>query len=101
MTTSANFSSFEVYNYLKKIKPSKAPGLDTINGHVLENCASVISFPLDLLYNTSYQQGQLLQDWKNANVVPIHKKGRKDDVENYRPISLTSLIMKIFEKVLT
>ena len=35
---------------------------------------------------------------KIANVVPIHKKSHKDNVENYRPISLTSLVMKIFEK---
>ena len=39
------------------------------------------------------------QEWKTANVVPILKKGCKSDVENYRPISLTSLIMKTFEKV--
>ena len=51
-----------------------------------------------MLFNLSYQTGQIPQEWKNANVVPIHKKKDKANVENYRPISLTSLIMKIFEK---
>ena len=36
-------------------------------------------------------------EWKLVNVVPIHKKGAKENVENYRPISLTSLVMKTFE----
>ena len=38
-------------------------------------------------------------EWKKANVVPVHKKGSKSDVENYRPISLTCLVMKIFERI--
>ena len=50
------------------------------------------------MFNKSYISGVLPDDWKTANVVPIHKKGRKDDIENYRPVSLTSLVMKIFEK---
>ena len=37
--------------------------------------------------------------WKSGNVVPVFKKGSKSSVENYRPISLTSLIMKVFEKL--
>ena len=44
--------------------------------------------------------GSFLQEWKIANVVPVHKKGSKQDIENYRPISLTSIIMKIFERLL-
>ena len=40
------------------------------------------------------------QEWKLANVVPVHKKDAKMDVANYRPISLTCLIMKIFEKII-
>ena len=46
----------------------------------------------------SFNLGQIPQEWKLANVVPVHKKGDKSMVENYRPISLTCLIMKVFER---
>jgi hypothetical protein len=39
-------------------------------------------------------------NWRVANVVPVYKKGSKDNIENYRPISLTSLTMKTFERIL-
>ena len=38
--------------------------------------------------------------WKLGNVIPVHKKDEKSSVENYRPISLTCLVMKIFERVI-
>ena len=56
--------------------------------------------PLSLLFKISYNTGSLPKEWKIANVVPIHKKGSKDDIKNYRPISLTSLVMKTFERIL-
>ena len=40
------------------------------------------------------------EDWKRANVVPIFKKGRKEDPGNYRPVSLTSILGKLFERVI-
>ena len=48
----------------------------------------------------SYNTGSLPKEWKLANVVPIHKKGSNDDIKNYRPISLTCLVMKLFERIL-
>ena len=56
--TLEEFSPIEVYNYLKNIKTSKAPGPDAISGQVLKNCAGSLSYPLTTQY-ISYQQGQL------------------------------------------
>ena len=44
--------------------------------------------------------GGIPSEWKLAHVVPIHKKGSKENIENYRPISLTSLVMKTFERII-
>ena len=92
------FPASEIYKLLMKVKPNKAPGPDGISGHILKHCAPSLSRPLSIIFNKSFSTGILPEDWKTANVVPIHKKGHKDDIENYRPVSLTSLAMKIFEK---
>lgn len=91
-------SPSDVFKILSKINPHKATGPDGIDGHVLKKCAGTIHIPLAILFNQSYQSGKIPQEWRNANVVPIHKKKDKSNVENYRPISLTCLIMKVFEK---
>ena len=54
---------------------------------------------MSCLFKIAYNSGQIPPDWKLAHVVPVHKKGSKSSVENYRPISLTSLVMKVFEKI--
>ena len=100
-----NFIDFHFYpdqisNILKHID-TKSPGPDGIAGTVLKKCSSSLSYPLSILFNISFASGQLPQDWKLANVVPVHKKGDKADIENYRPISLTSLVMKIMEKIVS
>ena len=87
-----------VRKILSSLNQNKSQGPDGISGKVLKNCASSIAYPITLLFNMSFSQGQIPPDWKLANIVPVHKKGDKSNVENYRPISLTSLIMKIFEK---
>ena len=52
-----------------------------------------------MLYNQSLQSGQLPQDWKCASIIPVFKKGEKSEATNYRPISLTSQIIKILESI--
>ena len=44
-------------------------------------------------------QGKFPHEWKNANVVPVHKKGNKQSLKNYRPISLLPVCSKIFERL--
>ena len=98
----ANFvvNHTEVRTLLKKLNPNKAQGPDGIHGKILKNCAVGIAYPLTLIFNTSYKMGLIPDEWKLAHVVPVHKKGSKASVENYRPISLTCLSMKIFEKII-
>ena len=91
-------SSHTVHNILKSLDANKAFGPDGISGKILKNCAFSLSYPLSILFNLSYNMGQIPQEWKLANIVPVHKKGDKSLVENYRPISLTCLVMKVFER---
>ena len=95
-----DFNYSRICQLLLKIDPNKAQGPDNINGRVLKNCAKSLCIPLTYLFRLSYSTSCIPQDWKMANIVPVHKKGSKSNVENYRPISLTSLVMKIFEKVI-
>jgi len=59
-----------------------------------------IVYPLTIIFNKSYESRWLPLDWRSANISAIYKKGSKNDVSNYRPISLTSVICKIFESIL-
>ena len=85
---------------LSKIKTNKAHGPDGIHGKILKHCAVGLAYPLSLLFRLSYNTGVLPGEWKLGHVVPILKKGNKHEVSNYRPISLTSLVMKTFERVI-
>ena len=87
-----------IYQQLSRLNSNKSMGPENISGRVLKECAISIAYPLHLLFNLSFKTGSLPADWKLAHIVPIHKKGDKDDIENYRPISLISIISKVFEK---
>ena len=89
-----------MHKHLSNINSNKASGPDGIHGKILKNCSESLAYPLSLILKVSYNTGSLPKEWKLANVVPIHKKGGKDDIKNYRPISLTCLVMKLFERIL-
>ena len=100
MPNQVHFSVLDVKNILKNLDPNKAPGPDQIHGKILKNCAAALCLPLTLLFQSSFYTCNIPNDWKTANVVPVYKKGSKNSVQNYWPISLTSLIMKVYEKVI-
>ena len=64
------------------------------------NSIQFISPILEIIFNKSLQTGQVPNDWKEANVAPIFKKGDKHNPSNYRPISLTCIISKCMEHIL-
>ena len=71
----------------------------TFHPRILKHCSSSLASPLCALFNISFECGEIPDDWKIANVISLHKKGAKDKVENYRPVSLTSIVSKICEKI--
>ncbi|KAI0214124.1 hypothetical protein LSAT2_000798 [Lamellibrachia satsuma] len=70
---------------LKKLKTFKSPGPDGLHPRVLHELVNSISTPLSIIFNTSLTTSVLPTDWKTANVSAIHKKGNKNQVQNYRP----------------
>ena len=90
----------DVYEQLCKVIISKACGSDGISGRILKAGAVWLAEPLTDLFNLSLQSGSLPMEWKQANITPVYKKGNPHSVTNYRPISLTSLVVKILERLI-
>ena len=67
---------------------------------VIKTSKNQVAIPLTIIFNNSVSQGKFPLLFKHATVVPIHKKGPKDDISNYRPISLLNIFSKIFEKLM-
>ena len=85
---------------LKEMDKNKASGPDEISCWVLKECAEELSVPLMIIFDDSLRQGKLPECWKWANIVPLYKKGSKQDPLNYRPVSLTSVVCKILERII-
>ena len=94
-------SSANVGELLLTLDVNKATGPDGLSARLLREAAPVISDPLSKLFNMSLNRGKLPRDWKSANITPVYKNGGKEYVSNYRPISLTSLVVKTLEKLVT
>ena len=97
ISTSASSKSFttlrttpsDVYRVLSKLKPGKAPGLDGIPPLLLSSCAKGIANSLCILFNRSFSDGTVPDDWKEALVIPVFKRVLKPNYlkSNYRPIA--------------
>jgi hypothetical protein len=85
---------------LQDINPSKASGPDGIPNRILKECASQIAPSLTVIFQKSIDTGTLPEDWLNANISCVYKKGDKHAAENYRPVSLTSVPCKPLEHII-
>ena len=97
---SAHISVEDMKTLLLNLNPDKSPGTDEIHPRLLKECASSLAKPFKFLFDLTMTSSQLPDEWKRAEIRPIYKKkGSKQDPSNYRPISLTSVVSKVFEKV--
>ena len=85
---------------IRDMKENKSPGVDGIPPKLLLEIVKQISIPLATVFNLSIEEGVVPLEWKEANIIPLFKNGSRSKSENYRPVSLTSVVCKLLERLI-
>ena len=91
----------QVERLLGAVDVGKATGPDDVSPRVLKHCAKELSPPLTTIFKSCLREKKWPSAWKEARVVPIHKKNSRSEPSNYRPISLLSVMGKVLEHIVT
>ena len=88
-----------IHKLIMNLNIHKSTGPDRIPSFILKVAATETSTALAKIFQLSLNTGEVPQDWREASVVPLFKKGDKHQPANYRPVSLTSVVCKLLEHV--
>ena len=90
----------DVARTFKRVNPRKAMGPDNICGTLLKSCAWQLAVPFRTLFQHSLEEKAIPTCWKSAIVIPVAKTQRASQLNDYRPVALTSIVMKCFERLI-
>lgn len=85
----------------KSMKATMTSGPDNVPSFFIKDCASVLDYPLTIIFNMALKTGVFPSDWKSAKICPVYKAGDKTIVNNYRPIANIQNFAKVFEKAIS
>ena len=94
-----NVDTDTIVKLIRPLDPNKALRSDGISVRMLRLSATSISKPRHILFNNSVINECFPNEWKKANIVPVHKKDDKQIIKIYRPVSILPIYSKIFEKL--
>ncbi|KAG5279123.1 hypothetical protein AALO_G00106350 [Alosa alosa] len=89
----------QVRAQLKKLRINKAAGPDRLCPRLLKACAAELGEPLKHIFNLSLRLGQVPSLWKTSCLTPVPKKPHPSELNDYRPVALTSHVMKTMERL--
>ena len=92
-------SQNNILKVFNSTKVNKSTGPDNICGQLLKSCAKELSSIFHYIFNTSLQTQHVPKVWKDAVIVPVPKSSGPKTLNDFRPVALTSIIMKHFEKL--
>ena len=93
------FTEVELMKAMSDVQPNSAAGPDGFPAMLFKKCSSTLAHPLFMIWRDSLDSGIIPDTCKTANITPIHKGKSRAVPKNYRPVALTSLLIKTFEKV--
>ena len=93
-------SERKVTKAIKHLKVSPTAGPDSIPSFLMKDCATILCKPLTIIFNLILKTSTYSQKWKLSRVTPIFKKGSRNDVTKYRPITIIDNFAKVFEILL-
>ncbi len=94
------FSEDDVWRELKRVNVRKSAGPDGITGRVLRSCADQLAGLFTSIFNESLATSVVPTSFKKSVIIPVPKNSKPSCLNDYRPVALTSTVMKVFERLL-
>ena len=95
---SLDFTIEDIIEAIGEVRQNSASGRDEVPAILLRNCKNSLAVPIHLIWPHSIDHGYLPDFYKMSHIFPLHKKDSKSIPANYRPVSLTSHVVKVFER---
>ena len=97
--TDLNFTEKDIQRACEELSSNSEAGSDGVPATLLKSCKVPLSIPLHIFWRKSLDEGVIPSELLLAIICPIHKGGSRAEPKQFRPVALTSHIIKVFERV--